>query len=83
MREEARQRQHPLRELFNGLRFIARTGLQRRFMPYDLPPWEAVYRQTRRWLAADVFGMLIADLRVLLRLGRDRQAQPTAVILDR
>lgn len=65
MREDAPQRQHPLRELFNGL-----------------PPWEAVSQQTRRWLAADVFGTLIADLRVLLRLGRDRTAQPTAVILD-
>jgi transposase len=35
-----------------------------------------------RWLAADVFGTLIADLRVLIRLGRDRGAQPTAVIRD-
>ena len=55
MREDAPQRTHDLRELFNGLRFIARTGLQWRFMPHDLPPWSAVYQQTRRWLAAEVF----------------------------
>ncbi len=42
MREDAPQRTHPLRERFNGLRFIARTGLQWRFMPHDLPPWPAV-----------------------------------------
>ena len=55
MREDAPQRTHALRELFNGLRFIARVGLQWRLMPHDLPPWQAVYQQTRRWLAADVF----------------------------
>jgi len=82
MREDAPQRRHSLRELFNGLRFIARTGLQWRFMPHDLPPWPAVYQQTRRWLAADVFTAIIADLRELIRLGEGRGPQPTAVILD-
>ena len=82
MREDAPQRQHPLRELFNGLRFIARTGLQWRYMPHDLPPWHAVYQQTRRWIEADVFADIITDLRELIRLGEGRAPQPTAVILD-
>jgi len=82
MRDDAPQRRHPLRELFNGLRFIARTGLQWRFMPNDLPPWQAVYQQTRRWLAAEVFADIIADLRLLIRLGEGRNPQPTAMILD-
>jgi transposase len=82
MREDAPQRTHPLRELFNGLRYIARTGLQWRLMPHDLPPWQAVYQQTRRWLDADVFGTIVADLRELLRFGEGRAAQPTAMILD-
>ena len=69
MREDAPQRTHPLRELFNGLRYIARTGLQWRYMPTDLPPWPAVSQQTRRWLDADVFTAIIADLRELIRLG--------------
>jgi transposase len=82
MREDAPQRTHSLRELFNGLRFIARTGLQWRFMPNDLPPWHAVYQQTRRWLAADVFTAIIADLRTLIRLGEGKAAQPSAAIFD-
>lgn len=76
------QRQHALRELFNGLRFIARTGLQWRYMPHDLPPWPAVYQQIRRWIAADVFDAIIADLRALIRIGDGRAAQPSAMILD-
>jgi transposase len=82
MHEDAPQRHHPLRELFNGLRFIARTGLQWRFMPNDLPPWPAVYQQTRRWLAAGVFEAIIADLRMLIRLGEGRAPQPTAMIVN-
>lgn len=82
MREDAPQRTHPLRELFNGLRFIARTGLQWRMMPHDLPPWPAVYQQTRRWLDAEVFDAIVADLRMLIRMGEGRASQPSAVILD-
>ncbi len=82
MREDAPQRKHPLREIANGLRYIARAGLQWRYMPHDLPPWHAVYDQTRRWIAAGVFDLIVADLRTLIRLGEGRALQPSAMILD-
>lgn len=82
MRPDAPQRRHDLREVFNGLRFITRAGLQWRLMPHDLPPWHAVYDQTRRWMAAGTFETIVADLRELIRLGEGRSAQPTAIILD-
>jgi transposase len=82
MTPEAPQRRHDRRELFNGLRFIVRGGLQWRLMPHDLPPWPAVYQQTRRWMAAGVFEAIVHDLRVLLRLAQGRPAEPSAVILD-
>jgi transposase len=82
VREDAPQREHDLREVFNGLRWIARTGSQWRYMPHDLPPWEAVYQQTRRWLAAEVFEEMVHDLRALLRLSEGRRPEPTAAILD-
>jgi len=78
----APQRHHDLREVVNGLRYIARGGLQWRMMPNDLPPWEAVYQQTRRWMAAGVFELIVHDLRELVRLAQGRAAQPTAAILD-
>lgn len=76
------QREHDLREVFNGLRWVVRTGSPWRYMPHDLPPWEAVYQQTRRWLDAGVFEDMVHDLRTLLRLSKGRGAQPTAAILD-
>ena len=74
--------QHDLREVFNGLRWIVRTGSAWRYMPHDLPPWEAVYQQTQRWLKAGVFEEMVHDLRVLLRLSEGRASDPTAAILD-
>src|SRR5215212_2691222 len=55
MREDAPQREHPLREVFNGLRWVVRAGAPWRMLPNDLPPWPAVYQQTQRWIAAGVF----------------------------
>src|SRR5215216_3093323 len=82
VREDAPQRNHDLREVFNGLRWIMRTGSAWRYMPHDLPPWEAVYQQTRRWLEAGVFEEMVHDLRVLLRLSEGKAPDPRATILD-
>src|SRR5215211_6145241 len=82
VREDAPQRNHDLREVFNGLRWIVRTGSAWRYIPHDLPPWEAVYQQTQRWLQAGVFEEMVHDLRMLLRLSENRAPDPTATILD-
>ena len=82
MREDAPQREHSLREVFNGLRWFVRAGASWRMMPHDLPPWHTVYQQTERWLNAGVFEAIVHDLRRLLRLAAGRDPEPTAAILD-
>ena len=82
MTEEAPQRDHSLREVFNGLRWIVRAGAPWRMMPNDLPTWFTVYQQTQRWIKAGVFEAIVHDLRALLRLAKGRKEQPTAAIFD-
>ncbi len=82
MSEEAPQREYPLRDVFNGLRWIVRAGAPWRMLPNDLPPWEAVYQQTQRWLNAGVFEALVNDLRQLLRVAAGRKEQPSGAIFD-
>jgi transposase len=82
MRTDAPQREYELREVFNGLRWIVRTGSPWRLMPHDLPPWWVVYQQTQRWIEAGVFEAMVHDLRLLLRLAAGRSEQPTAAIFD-
>jgi len=80
--EDAGQRTHGLREVFNGLRWIVRAGAPWRMIPNDLPPWYVVYQQTQRWLAAGCFIALVDDLRLLLREAKGRNRQPAAAIFD-
>ena len=82
MTEDAPQRQHALREFFNGLRYVIRYGIAWRAMPNDLPPWFTVYQQSQRWLAAGVFEALAQDLRAVLRVAAGRNEEPTAAIID-
>ena len=82
MTEDAPQRDYPLREVFNGLRWMARGGSSWRMMPHDLPPYYVVYQQMRRWLKAGVFEAITHDLRAVLRIAEGRQEMPTASIFD-
>ena len=82
LREDAGQREHALREVFNGLRYVVRSGCPWRLMPHDLPPWFAVYQQAQRWLAAGCFEQLAEDLRAVLRMAAGRAPDPSAAVLD-
>ena len=82
MREDAPQRDYPLRDLFNALRYLAHTGCPWRYLPHDLPPWATAYQQWTRWRDARVFEDMVHDLNELQRLLLDRPATPTAIILD-
>lgn len=82
MREDAPQREHDLRDVFNALRWMVRSGSPWRYMANDLPPWEVVYQQTQRWIKAGVFETMAHDLRELLRMVQGRTPDPSAAIID-
>ncbi len=81
-REDAKQREYSLRAVFNGLRWLVRSGAHWRMMPHDLPPWPVIYQQTQRWIRAGCFEVLVEDLRLLLREFAGRKPQPSAMVLD-
>jgi transposase len=82
MKEDAPQREYPLREIFNGLRWLVRAGCPWRMIPNDLPPWHTIHQQTMRWIDAGCFEAMTHDLRAILRLALGRRDQPTAAIYD-
>jgi len=82
MREDAPQREYDLREVFNALRWLVRSGSPWRYLANDLPPWEVVYQQTQRWIKSSVFQCMVDDLRVILRLAEKRTPHPSAAVLD-
>jgi transposase len=82
MKEDAPQRGHASRRIFNAVRYMVRAGCPWRMIPNDLPPWHTVYDQAQRWIKAGCFEAMAHDLRVLLRLLAGKKGQPSAVILD-
>jgi transposase len=80
MKEDAPQREYPLREIFNAVRWFVRAGCPWRMMPNNFPPWHTVHQQTMRWINAGCFEAMTHDLRAILRLLAGRNAQPSAAI---
>ncbi len=82
MTEDAPQREYPLREIFNAVRWMVRAGCPWRMLPTNFPPWQTVYQQAVRWMKAESFERMCHDLRELLRVALGRSPQPSTTILD-
>jgi transposase len=82
MREDAPQRDYSLRDVFNAVRYVVKTGCHWRYLPNDLPPWTVVYQQARRWFQAGVFEDITHELRVIVRIIEDRESHPSGIIMD-
>jgi transposase len=82
MRADAPQRSHDMREVFDAVRYLVKTGCHWRMLPHDFPEWTVVYQQARRWIQAGVFEQAAHDLRAVLRVIEDRKAEPSAIVMD-
>jgi transposase len=74
--------EHDLREIMNAILYVDRTGVQWRYLPHDLPPWQTCYGYFAKWHKAGVFAQLTGVLRRLLRQQEGKEAEPTACVFD-
>ena len=71
-------REVDLREVFNAIRYLARSGGGWRMLPNDFPPWQTVYWWFRRLVRRFLF-QTIHDVALMLDRERaGREASPTA-----
>ena len=82
MKQDAPQRIHALRDVFDAVRWMAKAACPWRLLPGDFPPWYVVEQQSKRWIKAGVFEAMVHDLRMILRLLEERAEQPSAAVLD-
>lgn|ERR671914_1327699 len=71
-----------LREVMNAIFYALRGGIPWRFLPKEFPPWKTVYHYFRLWRMGDTWEMLNARLREQVRRQSDREATPTAGVMD-
>ena len=77
-----RPRTYALREVWNAIFYLTRTGCSWRALPHDLPPWELVWEHFRRWRDAGTLERVHAALRAQVRLAAGRAPLPSAAVLD-
>ncbi|RYE24395.1 MAG: transposase [Sphingobacteriaceae bacterium] len=77
-----RNRKHPLREVFNGILYLVKTGCQWRMLPGDFPGWRIVYYYFSSWKKLGLIAVLQEALVEKTRLKSGRKAWPTAGIID-
>lgn len=73
---------HDLREIFNAILYVNRTGIAWRYLPHDLPPWQTVYWYFKTWGDDGIFTDLNYGLNGLVRHKSGRTTTPSASIMD-
>jgi len=71
-----------MREVVNGLMYILSTGCQWRAIPKDLPPKSTIYDYFDLWTYDGTLDRIHHALYVQCREQEQREASPTAAIID-
>ncbi len=77
-----RPRVHPLREIFDAILYLLRSGCAWRLLPHDFPPWKTVHHYFRTWRIDGTWERMHTALREHLRIRMKREPQPSAGIVD-
>ncbi len=77
-----RPRKYDMREVLNGLLYLAREGCSWRALPHDLPHWKTCYNFFRRFEADGTWDALVAALRAEVRTKLGREPSPSGACID-
>lgn len=72
----------PLREIFNAIKYITRSGCAWRLLPHDFPGWESVYYYFQKWKNDGTWMRIHDSLREQTRIKAGREPEPSLGIID-
>lgn len=79
---QERKRKYALREIWNAIFYIVKTGCQWRMLPSNFAPWELVYYYYRKWSSLGEFDLLLNNLREKVRVKMGQKAEASLGIMD-
>ncbi|WTE74473.1 IS5 family transposase [Streptomyces sp. NBC_01615] len=71
-----------LRDVFDALLYVNRTGIPWKYLPHDFPNQATVYAYYAAWRDEGIFAQLNYDLAGLARVKEGRKPEPTASVID-
>jgi putative transposase len=80
--EDDRKRKHSLREIFDGIFYLLKTGGQWRMVPDCFPKWELIYYYFSKWKNNGTIEMIHKKLRDITRKNAGKEIPPSMVLRD-
>lgn len=77
-----RKRNHSLREIFDAIFYLLKTGCQWRMLPKDFPKWELVYYYFSKWKKDGTFEHINEVLRNKTRKKAGKKDSPSVALID-
>lgn len=77
-----RKRKYDLREIWNAVIYLVKTGCQWRMLPLNFPKWQLVYYYYSKWAALEMFDLLLEKLRNKVRVKMGQNSDPSLGIMD-
>jgi transposase len=71
-----------LREVFNAILYVNRTGIAWKYLPHDFPSHNTVYAYYAAWRDEGILARIGYELTGLARVKEGRNPEPTAAVLD-
>src|SRR5919199_2271674 len=79
---QGRPRAYSLRDVFDAIFYVLKSGCPWRLLPHDFPPWSTVYYHFRRFRLSRLWHRLFKVLHAAQRKRVGKDPQPTVAIID-
>jgi putative transposase len=79
---DQRKRTHKLREIWNAILYLVKSGCQWRMLPRDFPHWSAVYYYFKKWKNNGLFEEFLDRLNERERKCSKKNLSPSVGIID-
>lgn len=80
--KDERKRKHSLREIFDGLFYMLKTGCQWRMIPDSFPKWELIYYYFTKWKNNGTIELIHEILRDITRKKAGKEISPSVGLVD-
>lgn len=80
--QDYRKRKHSLREIFNAIFYLLKSGCQWRMLPHSFPSWKLVYYYFVKWKNDGTIEMIHELLRNITRKKAGKHESPSVGIID-
>ena len=77
-----RPQKYDLREIYDAVRYVVRSGCAWRLLPHDFPKWRTVYNHFAAWRDSGVLESAAQRLAADCRTSAGKDAAPSVAVLD-